>query len=293
MWNLLNVMQVLAYARNFTEWPATVKLVTKFIIEAIYLNEINNTIMDFGKSQFEVVKGVQKDEFMRQQGIEDTSLIKSLGVFFISICFIMLCFLLYYLIKKCARKCSCCGKARNFLQKKIFFNGPIRYVIVGYLKLMNQFGVLFSLGLAQQKNPFLLAVYAAFIFMLMAWPLWTEYFLFKNRDRLEDTAFRTKYNSLYAGIKSHSGSALCYNAVFAVRRLDLILMNIYFTAGSPLSGIDRTMYLQKIICFLFLQTVYLSYIHVTKPHTESVFNTLEIINEYGLVALAYIMLNYT
>lgn len=37
MWNLLNVMQVLAYLRSFTSWPALIELITKNIIEAIYL----------------------------------------------------------------------------------------------------------------------------------------------------------------------------------------------------------------------------------------------------------------
>ena len=38
MWNLLNVMQVLAYVRNFTVWPAFIEMIIKNIVEAIYLN---------------------------------------------------------------------------------------------------------------------------------------------------------------------------------------------------------------------------------------------------------------
>lgn len=57
LWNLFNVMQVLAVSREFTQWPAKVEEVIKYIIEAIYLKEVNNAIMDFGKTQFEVAKG--------------------------------------------------------------------------------------------------------------------------------------------------------------------------------------------------------------------------------------------
>ena len=78
-----------------------------------------------------------------------------------------------------------------------------------------------------------------------------------------------------------------------MRRFDLILLNVYFTVDSPLSGFDRTMYLQKIMGFFILQTFYLSYIHAVKPHEEKIYNTVELVNEYSLVALAYCMLNYT
>ena len=53
MWNLLNVMQVLAYSKNFTQWPALVESINTQIIESIYLTKFNNEIMDLGKTQFE------------------------------------------------------------------------------------------------------------------------------------------------------------------------------------------------------------------------------------------------
>ena len=50
MWNLFNVMQVMAYSREFTQWPAMVEKVIEYIIDALYLEKLNNAIMDFGKS---------------------------------------------------------------------------------------------------------------------------------------------------------------------------------------------------------------------------------------------------
>ena len=43
-------MQVLAFMRNFTQWPALVESIITQIIEAIYLNEVSDAIMDYGKS---------------------------------------------------------------------------------------------------------------------------------------------------------------------------------------------------------------------------------------------------
>lgn len=62
--------------------------------------------------------------------------------------------------------------------------------------------------------------------------------------------FRTKYNTLYQGIKTNSFTALCYNSIFSVRRFDIVLVNTYLTAESPLSGLDRTLYLAKILLFI-------------------------------------------
>ena len=42
MWNLFNVVQVLALSREFTKWPALGKSVITYIIDAIYLKQIND-----------------------------------------------------------------------------------------------------------------------------------------------------------------------------------------------------------------------------------------------------------
>ena len=47
------------------------------------------------------------------------------------------------------------------------------------------------------------------------------------------------------------------------------------------------------MCFLWIQMVYLSYIHLARPHSEAIYNYLEFINEYCLMLLGYTMLNFT
>ena len=44
---------------------------------------------------------------------------------------------------------------------------------------------------------------------------------------------------------------------------------------------------------MYVQLLYLAYIHNVKPHDHPSFNNMEFINEYCMVALAYIMLYYT
>ena len=48
----------------------------------------------------------------------------------------------------------------------------------------------------------------------------------------------------------------------------------------------------KVLCLLFIQIGYLTYIHAVRPHNDSIFNTLEFINEYSMMALSYLMLKF-
>ena len=84
-----------------------------------------------------------------------------------------------------------------------------------------------------------------------------------------------------------------YQAVFAVRRWDIIIANMLFTQSFPLLDLARHHYLEKVMCFLIVQTFYILYIHEVKPHDESAFNKLELINEYSLMAFGYTMLLFT
>ena len=70
---------------------------------------------------------------------------RNLGIFAVSIAILLIILLIYILIKKCGGFCT---KVRNMIYKKLFYSGPIRYVIVGYLKLLNQFFTLFLVGIA-------------------------------------------------------------------------------------------------------------------------------------------------
>ena len=65
---------------------------------------------------------------------------------------------------------------------------------------------------------------------------------------------------------------------------------IYF---SPTDIEDINQYLLKALAFILIQTIYLFYIFDTRPHTVSIFNRLEFINESGLILLGYVMLIFS
>ena len=50
MWNLMNVIQVLAYVRFFSGWPALMLEVFKYIDNAITLKPVSDPIFEYGQS---------------------------------------------------------------------------------------------------------------------------------------------------------------------------------------------------------------------------------------------------
>ena len=66
-------------------------------------------------------------------------MMKSLGIFFIAISVILFFVLLFLLLRWLNRKMGLCTKVVNILKAKLFYSVMIRYVVVGYIKLTNQY----------------------------------------------------------------------------------------------------------------------------------------------------------
>ena len=66
-------------------------------------------------------------------------MMKSLGVFFIAMSGILLVVLIFLLLRWLNRKMGLCGKVVKALKAKLFYSVMIRYVVVGYIKLTNQY----------------------------------------------------------------------------------------------------------------------------------------------------------
>ena len=88
-------------------------------------------------------------------------------------------------------------------------------------------------------------------------------------------------------------AALAYKGIFAIRRFDLILSNVMLTQDSPISGVERNQYFEKVVVFLVLQTFYIAYLHRVHPHDTVLFNRLELANEYAMFLFGYSMLIFT
>lgn len=64
--------------------------------------------------------------------------------------------------------------------------------------------------------------------VLMIWPVFIIFFVYKNKLNLEEKKFLEKFNSMYLGNKTTKVSTACYHAVFCVRRLCIALTYIAF-----------------------------------------------------------------
>lgn len=141
--------------------------------------------MDMGKSKFDLADDTVKDEYLQQQGIKDNSIMKSLGIFFVGVAIILIAILIYVLCKKFPAKCgSICNKIKNLIQKKLFYSGPLRYVIVSYLKLQSQFFNMLCIALLSGAAFYLPIAYGFLVVLLIVWPLWTLYFMIGARKKL-------------------------------------------------------------------------------------------------------------
>ena len=78
-----------------------------------------------------------------------------------------------------------------------------------------------------------------------------------------------------------------------MRRLFLVAINVSFNEGCPWTNLDGERYLYKVISLICIQLVYLIYVIDTKPHTQSTYNNLELVNESTLLLLAYLMISFS
>jgi len=76
------------------------------------------------------------------------------------------------------------------------------------------------------------------LIILIIFPLFVMIFMNKNKDELDRPSFKKKWETLYQGIDTHQLSSLMYYAVFCVRRFQLVLINLVFSPGFPLTNFE-------------------------------------------------------
>ena len=144
MWNLMNIIQILAYFRLYANWPAMIDFQLNQLELAITLKPVSDLVMDFGKSKFQLANETLSDENLKKAGVSDPEMFKTLGIFgFVLI--ILLILVGIYLILKHAHKAvaqkregTCTKnviKIKELLSKKLFYSSFLRYMIVSNLKL--------------------------------------------------------------------------------------------------------------------------------------------------------------
>ena len=294
-WNLINVVQVLAYMRFYARLPAFMHELLVNLESSVTLKPITDKIFDFGKTRSELVNQTLSDENLKELGITDSNMLKGLGVFSILPLIYNICVGIYFLLSIIKVRDSVKVKStKKWLKHKLFFNSAISYLLVGNLKW-----TIYAMGFSLYQNNkgfvdlFKATTYHLLISFIALYPLLFMYFLFKYQDKLDIARIKAKYNSAYDGIYTESKYALLYSTMFCLRRFYLVLINVTFNASCPWTHFAQNQYLLKIFSFLTLQTAYLAYIYMTRPHIISLYNWLELSNELALVLLAYIIIAYS
>ena len=67
--------------RYYARWPAFIDDLFEKINDAITLDSVVDTVFDIGKSKFELANATLSDEGLKDAGVTDPQLFKSLGIF--------------------------------------------------------------------------------------------------------------------------------------------------------------------------------------------------------------------
>ena len=105
MWNLLNVMQIVAYLKYVENSPANLQTILQTIHNAVTLEPVINAMKDYGTKKYEVAKEKYELEDLAKFDLEKGSLFWNLGVIAIAFFLLALLFGLYYLLRCCRRNC--------------------------------------------------------------------------------------------------------------------------------------------------------------------------------------------
>ena len=168
---------------------------------------------------------------MKQMGVQDSALMKSLGVLAIVLA-VLFSLIIVYLLVKLMKNCT---RIREALEKKLFYSSFLRYMIVSNLKLTytNFAFLLSSYSFATTMEGAKTTAYMIALAGICVWPFFIVIFMIKNQHKLEDPQFARKWDALYAGFQTDKLISLFYNAVFCLRRFDIVLVNMIFSPGFP------------------------------------------------------------
>ena len=234
---------------------------------------------------------------MTRWGVEDTSWFWSLGIFAVFLVVLILLLMLYLLLKlwQYVSKRGSVGKAvAEYFEKKLFFSAICRYIIESYLKIVYNTLIFLAFNARiTSKYQRIQAIGLSVIFgLLLLWPVLIASLLTTYRNRLDDEPFKRRFESLYLGNKTNNylenlrtDRKICYlyTFFFCIRRLALVL-SIYW--------MKEERYMQCIYALIAIQSCYILYMAMAKPHIEDHFNYLELFNETFVLLILYTMISF-
>ena len=150
--------------------------------DAITLKPVSDPIFEYGQSQFEIANATLSDEGMRNAGVQDTQLLKSLGLFGVVVLVLILSVFFYFLMKRLNKKHAIFEKVKVKLEKKLFYSSFLRYMIVSNLKL-NYTIWAFLIGsgsFATLSSSLKTSAYICVIIGICIYPIYLMQFMAKN-----------------------------------------------------------------------------------------------------------------
>ena len=124
-------------------------------------------------------------------GVQDSSLIKSLGLFLVVVIGLLVLVVIYHLVKSSKNEKTIAYKLKVKLEKKLFYSSFLRYMIVSNLKLnYTTWAFLISqFSFATVSSGIKTSVQILIIVGVCLWPLFIMIFMIKNQQKLEDKKF--------------------------------------------------------------------------------------------------------
>ena len=107
----------------------------KYLDDAVTLKPVSDPIFEYGQSKFDKANATLTDYRMKNMGIQDSSLTKSLGFFTLVLLLLVLLVLVYFAFKASKNPKSLISNMREKLEKKLFYSSFLRYMIVSNLEL--------------------------------------------------------------------------------------------------------------------------------------------------------------
>lgn len=124
-----------------------------------------------------------------------------------------------------------------------------------------------------------------FLGWLVLYPFFCLWFIFKNKERLEDETFNRKFKYLYHEISTRGlyCNKINYYFVFLFRRLIFVAIPTFLFMFGFL----------QLQLLLFTTSLYIIYYSGSRPHNTSKRVSLESFNEFMVMVASYHMICYS
>ena len=161
--------------------------------------------------------------------------------------------LLVLCIKKVLpRCCSCFQSLVNKILSKLMFNSVLRSLMQTYLlTCISTLTSLLNVNLTHTQGKVDFAIAICIIIFAISFPIFTVKFLRRNKDKLSEPAFKSKYDSIYQNVDYYKDEALSHTSFFLTRRL-LFAFVIVFCGKSLVLQVFLADILSTLILIYFI-----------------------------------------